>query len=84
MLGNDFRSFLQEVKEKFPSSYIEVDQEISSLYETTAIVTKLERQKRTPILHFTNVKDTEFSVVVNACASRSIVAAALTFVFNVR
>ena len=77
MLGNDFRSFLQEVKEKYPSSYIEVDQEISSLYETTAIVTKLERQKRTPILHFTNVKDTEFSVVVNACASRSIVAAAL-------
>jgi len=79
MLGNDFRSFLREVKEKFPSSYIEVDQEISALYETTAIVTKLERQKRTPILHFTNVKDTEFSVVVNACASRSIVAAALGF-----
>ncbi|MEE8350095.1 MAG: UbiD family decarboxylase [Acidobacteriota bacterium] len=77
MLGNDFRSFLQEVKKKYPSAYIEVNKEISSLYETTAVVTKLERQKRTPILHFTNVKDTEFSVVVNACASRSIVAAAL-------
>ena len=77
MLGNDFRSFIQEVKKNYPSSYIEVDREISALYETTAIVTKLEGQKRTPILHFTNVKDTEFSVVVNACASRSIVAAAL-------
>ena len=77
MLGNDFRSFLQEVKEKYPSDYIEIDKEISALYETTAIVTKLERQKRTPILHFKNVKDTDFTVVVNTCASRTMVAAAL-------
>ena len=77
MLGNDFRSFIQEVKENYPSDIIEIDKEISALYETTAIVTKLERQRRTPILHFTNVKDTEFSVVVNTCASRTMVAAAL-------
>ena len=77
MLGNDFRSFLQEMKKKLPSNYLEIDKEISPLYETTAIVTKLERQKRTPILHFKNVKDTEFPVVVNTCASRTTVAAAL-------
>jgi 2,5-furandicarboxylate decarboxylase 1 len=34
-------------------------------------------QKRTPLLYFKNVKDTEFPVVVNTCASRSLVAAAL-------
>ena len=77
MLGNDLRSFLQEIKKKLPSNYLEIDKEISPLYETTAIVTKLEMQKRTPILHFNNVKDTEFSVVVNTCASRTTVAAAL-------
>ncbi|MDA2933421.1 UbiD family decarboxylase [Acidobacteria bacterium AH-259-D05] len=77
MLGIDFRSFIQEVKEKYPSNYIEIDKEISPLYETTAVVTKLEMQKRTPILHFKNVKDTEFPVVVNTCASRTMVAAAL-------
>ena len=77
MLGNDFRSFLQEMKKKLPSNYLEIDKEISPLYETTAIVTKLERQKRTPILHFKNVKDTEFPVVVNTCASRTTVATAL-------
>ncbi|MCH7802607.1 MAG: UbiD family decarboxylase [Acidobacteria bacterium] len=77
MLGKDFRSFLEEVKEKHPSNYIEIDKEISPLYETTAIVTKLEQQKRTPILHFKNVKDTEFSVVVNTCASRTTVALGL-------
>jgi len=77
MLGNDFRSFIQGVKENYPSNYIEIDKEISALYETTAIVTQLERQRRTPILHFTNVKDTEFPVVVNTCASRTMVAAAL-------
>ena len=77
MLGEDFRSFLKEVKEKYPSQYIEIEKEISPLYETTAIVTKLEMQRRTPILHFKNVKDTEFPVVVNTCASRLVVAAAL-------
>ena len=77
MLGNDFRSFIEEVKEKYPSQYIEIEKEISPLYETTAIVAKLEMQKRTPILHFKNVKDTEFPVVVNICASRFLVAAAL-------
>lgn len=77
MLGKDFRSFLEGVKEKLPSNYIEIEKEIAPLYETTAIVTKLEQQKRTPILHFKNVKDTEFSVVVNTCASRTTVALGL-------
>ncbi len=77
MLGKDFRSFIQEVKEKYPSQYIEIEKEISPLYETTAIVTKLEMQKRTPLLYFKKVKNTEFPVVVNTCASRSLVAAAL-------
>ena len=77
MLGKDFRSFLEQVKQNHPSNYIEIDKEISPLYETTAIVTKLEQQKRTPILHFKNVQDTEFSVVVNTCASRTTVALGL-------
>jgi UbiD family decarboxylase len=77
MLGKDFRSFLEGLKEKLPSNYIEIDKEISPLYETTAIVTKLEQKKRTPVLHFKNVKDTEFPVVVNTCASRTTVAMGL-------
>ncbi len=77
MLGKDFRSFIQEAKEKYPSQYIEIEKEISPLYETTAIVSKLEMQKRTPLLYFKKVKNTEFPVVVNTCASRSLVAAAL-------
>lgn len=77
MLGKDFRSFLEEIKENHPSNYIEIDKEISPRYETTAIVTKLEQQRRTPILHFKNVKDTEFPVVVNTCASRTTVALGL-------
>ncbi len=77
MLGKDFRSFIREVKEKYPSQYIEIEKEISPLYETTAIVTKLEMQKRTPLLYFKKVKNTDFPVVVNTCASRSLVAAAL-------
>ena len=77
MLGNDFRTFLQEVKERYPSEYVEIDREISPAYETTAIVTKLELQKRTPVLFFRKVKGTDFPVVVNTCASRSLVAASV-------
>ncbi len=77
MLGKDFRSFIREVKEKYPSQYIEIEKEISPLYETTAMVSKLEMQKRTPLLYFKKVKNTDFPVVVNTCASRSLVAAAL-------
>lgn len=77
MLGNDFRTFLQEVKARFPNEYVEVDKEISPAYETTAIVTKLEMQKRTPILFFKKVKGSEFPLVVNTCASRSLVAASI-------
>ncbi|NQU03176.1 MAG: UbiD family decarboxylase [Syntrophaceae bacterium] len=77
MSGKDFRSFIQDVKEKYPSQYIEIEKEISPLYETTAIVTKLEMQKRTPVLYFKNIKGTEFPVVVNTCASRALVAEAL-------
>jgi 2,5-furandicarboxylate decarboxylase 1 len=77
MLGNDFRTFLQEMKQKYPSEYVEIDKEVSGQYETTAIVTKLEQQKRTPILFFKKVKGTEFPVVVNTCASRTLVAAGL-------
>lgn len=77
MRSKDFRGFLQEVKEKYPSQYIEIDKETSPLYETTAIVTKLERQRKTPILHFKHITGTDFPVVVNANASRALVAEAL-------
>jgi len=77
MLGNDLRTFLGEMKQKYPSEYVEVEKEISGEYETTAIVTKLEMERRTPILYFKNVKGTNFPVVVNVCASRALVAAGL-------
>lgn len=77
MSSKDFRSFIQDVKEKYPSQYVEIEKEVSPLYETTAIVTKLEMQKRTPLLYFKNVKGAEFPVVVNTCASRALVADAL-------
>lgn len=79
MLGNDLRSFLEEIKAKYPSDYVEVDKEVSGTYETTAILTKLEMQKRTPILRFNKVKGSSYPLVINACASRSVVAAALGF-----
>lgn len=77
MLGNDLRSFLEDIKNKYPSEYIEIDKEISGAYETTALLTKLEMQKRTPILRFNKVRGANYPLVINACASRAVVAAAL-------
>ena len=77
MMGKDLRSFLAEAKEKYPAEYVEIDKEISSKYETTAIVDKLEQQKRTPVIRFNNVKGAKHPLVVNVCASRNLVAASL-------
>src|SRR4051812_17203307 len=78
MLGTDFRTFLEKIKSDLPSEFVEVEKEISGTYETTAVITKLEMERRTPVVFFKNVRGADFPVVVNTCASRNVVAAALS------
>ncbi len=61
----DMRGFLELVKTRRKADYVEVAREVSPRYETAAILTKLERKRRSPILVFRRVTGTALPVVTN-------------------
>ncbi len=65
----DLRSYLEFVKGKGRNAYIEVEKPIAARWETTAVVTELERKMRTPVLHFKAIADCDFTMVTNVCSS---------------
>jgi UbiD family decarboxylase len=54
-----------------------VTKPISPRYEITALLTQLEKQKRFPLLFCENVEGSDAPVVINAQASRKLMAMAL-------
>ena len=76
-MNEDFRSFLKDMEETGEGGFIRITKEIDTLFEVAAIVTKLERQRRLPLLYFENVKSREMPVVVNCFATRGRVARGL-------
>jgi UbiD family decarboxylase len=69
---------VQQVREKKPDDYVVVSREVDPAYEITALVVKLERErKRRPVLLFEKVKGCSFPVLTNLHASRSRLAAAM-------
>lgn len=73
----DLRSFLAKTEKIAPEEIIRVKREIDPKYEIMAIVSKLEQQRRVPILIFENVKGTEFPVVTNVYATRRRIAGSI-------
>jgi len=73
----DLRSFLAKTERIMPEEVIRVKKEVNPKYEIMAIVSKLEQQRRVPILIFENVKGTKFPIVVNVYASRRRVASSI-------
>jgi len=77
-MPQDLRSFLDTVKQRRPDDYEVVSRPIDPAYEITALVVKLEKERRRrPVLLFENVKGTRFPVLTNLHASRSRLALAL-------
>jgi 2,5-furandicarboxylate decarboxylase 1 len=77
-MSQDLRGFLQQVKEKKPDDFVVISREIDPAYEITALVVKLERErKRRPVLLFEKVQGCSFPVLTNLHASRSRLAAAM-------
>jgi len=74
---SDLRSFLERVRTERPTDLIEIDREVDPRFETTAILTKLEAQHRSPILFFKRVRGTAFPLVTNVCGSMGRIAFAL-------
>src|SRR3989475_2011071 len=78
-MGQDLRSYLDTVKRRKSDEFQVISRPIDPAYEITAMVVKLEKERRKrPVLLFENVKGTRFPVLTNVHASRSRLAAALT------
>jgi UbiD family decarboxylase len=78
-MAQDLRSFLEQVKRKRPTDFQVVTRRIDPAYELTALVVKLEKErKQRPVLLFENVNGTRFPVLTNLHASRSRLAQAIS------
>lgn len=73
----DLRSFIEDVKRDSPDDFLTISKEVDPRFEITALVAKLERERRFPILRFENVKGTSFPVVTNVHAARKRLASAI-------
>jgi UbiD family decarboxylase len=65
------------LRERTPEQFRVVSKEVDPAYEITAIVAKLERERRRPVLLFERVKGTAFPVLTNVHASRARLALAM-------
>jgi UbiD family decarboxylase len=77
MSGKDLRSYLESIKQTYPDEFVVVTQEIDPSFEITALVARLEQQRKWPVLLFENVKGTPFPVLTNLHARRQRLALAL-------
>ena len=64
-MKNDLRSFIRAVEDANPEEAREVNTEVDPRLEITAIIGKLEKQDRYPLLSFTRVKGSKMPVVAS-------------------
>ena len=76
-MPKDLRSFIAELEAKHPEEVARVAKPISPRYEITALLTQLEKAKRFPLLYCEKVDGGDAPVVINAQASRKLMALAL-------
>jgi 2,5-furandicarboxylate decarboxylase 1 len=76
-MAKDLRGFIAELEAKSPEEVARVTKRVSPRYEISAVLTHLENQKRFPLLYFENIENGRAPVIINAQASRSLMAAAL-------
>lgn len=67
--GRDLRDFLAFLEREHPDQIFYVDREVDPRFEVTALLAKLERQKRYPVVVFRNVRGSRLAVVTNVHAS---------------
>ena len=76
-MPKDLRSFIAQLEAKSPEEIARVNKPLSPRYEISALLTHLEKIKRFPLLFFEKVKGSDAPVVINAQASRRLMAIAL-------
>jgi UbiD family decarboxylase len=73
----DLQSFLGQIEKTYPDDIVYVEAPIDPLFEPSALVAKLDAQKKRPVIVFKNIKGSAYPVVTNVTASRKRLALAL-------
>ena len=71
-MPKDLRTYLEQLTKELPNHLKIVEEPLDSKWEATAFVEKLKRDPRYPefpAILFTNVKGSEFPLLINLCAS---------------
>jgi UbiD family decarboxylase len=76
-MGEDFRGFIKEMEETQEGGFIRIKKAVDRRYEAAAIVKKLERERKVPLIIFENIKGKSLPVAVNCNGTRGRVARAL-------
>jgi 2,5-furandicarboxylate decarboxylase 1 len=69
-MSKDLRTFIDQVRERFPDDYLRVSREVDPNFELTGVLRKLQDEERYPMVLFESVKGVEVPVLGNALASR--------------
>ena len=64
-MAKDLHSYLAFIEENCPEHIYHVTREVNPEFEATAIIAKLEKEKRFPIVVFHNIKGANMPVVIN-------------------
>ena len=67
-MAKDLHSYLTFIEENYPEHIYHVTREVNPEFEATAIIAKLEKEKRFPIVVFHNIKGANMPVVINVHA----------------
>lgn len=68
-LGQDLRSFIGFLEKYYPNEVLRVKREVDPIFEATAILWRLEKEQRFPVVIFDNIKGSEIPAVTNVHAS---------------
>lgn len=74
---DDLRGFLQTLKSDHPREIITVNDALSGDWELAAVTSALEQKLRVPVIEYTEVKGSTFTIVHNVCSSLARIARVL-------
>lgn len=80
--GQDLQAFLRYLEENHPEEILRVTEEVDPVFEITAILWRLERERRYPVVVFENVKGSDMPVITNLHASFPRLAVAIGLPFD--
>ncbi len=76
-MGQNLRTFLAELEERYPGDLLRVEREVSTEYEIPAFIRRLDLDGRGNAVLFENVRGSEHPVISNVLADRKKYALAL-------